>query len=198
MAEQHIRSGSPYEAEYGFSRAVRVDNRVFVAGTAPIPPPHQEVADTAYDQMLRCGEIMLDAIGQAGGSPADVVRTRIYITDAADAAEIGRAHREIFGVAAPAATMVVVAGLLDAAWRVEAECECFPLKLRPRQLRQHRPFVALGLRDTTRSIETPGCGGSVRTNPEPHGPRSHPSSSGIRQRAVSRTAATVPHHARGG
>ena len=123
MADQHIRSGSPYEADYGFSRAVRVDDRVFVAGTAPIPPPNQEVAATAYDQMMRCGEIMLDAIRQAGGGPADVVRTRMFITDVAEADEVGRAHREVFGVAAPAATMVVVAGLLDSAWRVEAECE---------------------------------------------------------------------------
>jgi len=96
---------------------------VFVAGTAPIPPPNQEVAATAYDQMMRCGEIMLDAIRQAGGGPADVVRTRMFITDVAEADEVGRAHREVFGVAAPAATMVVVAGLLDSAWRVEAECE---------------------------------------------------------------------------
>ena len=123
MADQHVRSGSPYEGEYGFSRAVRVGDRVFVAGTAPIAPPGEEVAASAYDQMLRCGEIMLEAVRSAGGGPLDVVRSRMFITDASEADEVGRAHREVFGEASPAATMVVVAGLLDPAWKVEAECE---------------------------------------------------------------------------
>lgn len=123
MAVQRVRSGSPYEAEYGFSRAVRVGDRVIVAGTAPIPPPGEPVAATAYLQMLRCGEIMVAALHSAGATPGDVVRTRMFLTDAADAAEVGRAHNEVFGAAAPAATMVVVAALVDPAWRVEAECE---------------------------------------------------------------------------
>ncbi|MCJ7726898.1 MAG: Rid family hydrolase [Acidimicrobiia bacterium] len=123
MADQRVRSGSPYEAEYGFSRAVRVGDRVIVAGTAPIPSPGDAVAATAYQQMLRCGEIMVEALRSAGAAAGDVVRTRMFLTDAADADEVGRAHREVFGAAAPAATMVAVAALLDPAWRVEAECE---------------------------------------------------------------------------
>ena len=123
MADQHVRSGSPYEEQYGFSRAVREDDRVVVAGTAPIPPPGEAVAPTAYLQMLRCGEIMVEALRAAGSDPAHVVRTRMYLTDPADADEVGRAHRELFGSAVPASTMVVVAALLDPAWRVEAECE---------------------------------------------------------------------------
>jgi len=123
MGDQHISSGSPYEPTYGFSRAVRVGDRVIVAGTAPIPPEGEEVAATAYEQMLRCGEIMLAALGQAGAAAGDVVRTRMFITDPADADEIGRAHQQVFGEASPAATMVVVAGLLDPAWRVEVEAE---------------------------------------------------------------------------
>jgi enamine deaminase RidA (YjgF/YER057c/UK114 family) len=73
--------------------------------------------------MLRCGEIALVALAEAGAGPADVVRTRMYITDQADADEIGRAHRTVFGAAAPAATMVVVAGLLEPEWKVEIEVE---------------------------------------------------------------------------
>lgn len=118
-----FNSGSSYEPAYGFSRAVRVGDRVLVAGTAPIPHPGEEVAETAYRQMLRCGQIVIAALEEAGASPADVVRTRMYIVDAADADEVGRAHREIFGDAAPAATMVVVAGLVHPAWKVEVEVE---------------------------------------------------------------------------
>jgi enamine deaminase RidA (YjgF/YER057c/UK114 family) len=130
MSERHLfRSGSPYEAEYGFSRAIRVGERVLVAGTAPIPRLGEEVADSAYRQMLRCGQIIVSALEDAGVSSADVVRTRMYLTDPADADEVGRAHREIFGKAAPAATMVAVAALIDASWKVEVEVEAV---VRPR------------------------------------------------------------------
>ncbi|MDH3262346.1 MAG: RidA family protein [Acidimicrobiia bacterium] len=124
MSERrHFKSGSPYEAEYGFSRAVRVGDRILVAGTAPIPHPGEEVADTAYRQMLRCGQIIVSALEEAGASSADVVRTRMYLTDPADADEVGRAHREVFGEGAPVATMVVVAALIDPSWKVEVEVE---------------------------------------------------------------------------
>jgi len=123
VADQHVRSGSPYEGDYGFSRAVRVGDRVLVAGTAPIPPPGERAASAAYEQMLRCGAIMVEALHQAGAVPGDVVRTRMFITDPADGDDVGRAHREVFGEASPAATMVVVAALLDPSWLVEAECE---------------------------------------------------------------------------
>ncbi|HKZ28392.1 MAG TPA: RidA family protein [Acidimicrobiia bacterium] len=124
MSERRrFQSGSPYEPEYGFSRAIRVGDRVLIAGTAPIPHPGEEVADTAYRQMLRCGQIIVSALEEAGSTPADVIRTRMYLTDAADADEVGRAHREVFGAAAPAATMVVVAALIDPTWKVEVEVE---------------------------------------------------------------------------
>ncbi len=117
------RSGSPYEDRYGFSRGVRRGDRIEIAGTAPIPPDGESVAATAYEQMLRCGAIAVAALEELGATAADVVRTRMYITDAADADDVGRAHRELFGEAAPAATMVVVAALIDPAWKVELEVE---------------------------------------------------------------------------
>lgn len=124
MSERkRMASGSPYEPEYAFSRAIRVGDRVLVAGTAPIPHPGETVADTAYRQMLRCGQIIVSVLEEAGASPIDVVRTRMYLTDPADADEVGRAHREIFGEAVPAATMVVVAALIDPSWKVEVEVE---------------------------------------------------------------------------
>jgi enamine deaminase RidA (YjgF/YER057c/UK114 family) len=73
--------------------------------------------------MLRCAEIARDAIEGLGGTMDDVVRTRMFIVDAADADVVGAAHREVFGASEPAATMVIVAGLLDPTWRVEIEVE---------------------------------------------------------------------------
>lgn len=123
MTRMQVGSGSPYERPYGFSRGLRRGSRVEIAGTAPIPEDGEPVARTAYEQMKRCGEIVTRALEQLGSSPDDVVRTRMYITDGGDADEIGRAHGELFGVARPVATMVVVAGLLNPAWKVELEVE---------------------------------------------------------------------------
>ena len=114
---------SPYEERYGFARAVRVGSSVHVAGTAPVPEPGSELAAGAYAQMLRCGAIAREALDALGATMGDVVRTRMYIVDPSDADAVGRAHAELFGAAEPAATMVVVARLLDPAWRVELEVD---------------------------------------------------------------------------
>jgi enamine deaminase RidA (YjgF/YER057c/UK114 family) len=123
MPDKRVRSGSPFEAAIGFSRAVVVDGRVLVSGTAPVPPEGESVAPAAGDQMRRCGEIIAAALDEAGTDLRNVVRTRMFITDPADANEIGKVHAELFGAARPAATMVVVAALLDPAWKVEVEAE---------------------------------------------------------------------------
>lgn len=122
MDRQNFSSGSPFESTVGFSRAVRVGNRVLVAGTAPIWPNGEVDPDPAV-QARRCLEIMLSALAEAGGSSNDVVRTRMFIADASDAEAIGTAHGEVFGEIRPVATMVVVAGLLDPRWKVEMELE---------------------------------------------------------------------------
>lgn len=122
MTRSNISSGSQYEPKYGFSRAVRVGDRVLVAGTAPIWPDGMVDPDPAV-QTRRCLEIMLGALGEAGGRPEDVVRTRMYITRASDADAVGQAHGEVFSVIRPVATMVVVAALLDPRWLVETELE---------------------------------------------------------------------------
>ena len=122
MARQNVSSGSPFEPTVGFSRAVRVGDRVLVAGTAPIWPDDFVDPDPGA-QTRRCLEIMLDALEQAGGRRQDVVRTRMFITDAAHAGAVGTAHGEVFSEIRPAATMVVVAGLLDPRWVVEMELE---------------------------------------------------------------------------
>lgn len=117
-----ISSGSPYEPTMGFSRAVCVGDRVIVAGTAAIWADGSCDADPEV-QAKRCLEIILDALAEAGAGPADVVRTRMFITDAAYGEAVGRAHGAVFGEVRPASTIVVVAGLLRPEWKVEIEAE---------------------------------------------------------------------------
>lgn len=116
-------SGSPFEASIGFSRAVRVGERILVSGTAPVEADGASTPGDAEMQALRCFAIILAAVEELGGTAADVVRTRMFLTDAADAAAVGRAHGAVFGEVRPAATMVVVSGLLRPEWRVEIEAE---------------------------------------------------------------------------
>lgn len=117
-----VSSGSPYEAPIGFSRALRVGDRVVVAGTAPVWPDGRVDAD-AEAQASRCLSIISDALAALGASVADVVRTRMYLVDPADWEAVGRAHGRVFGDVRPAATMIVVGALLDPRWRVEIEAE---------------------------------------------------------------------------
>ena len=119
---QLVSSGSPFEEPIGFSRAVRVGDRVMVAGTAPTWPDGHVDPDVEA-QAERCIEIMLAALAEAGAGAADVVRTRTFLLDAADWEAAGRAHGRHFRGARPASTMVVVSGLLDPRWKVEMEAE---------------------------------------------------------------------------
>ncbi len=119
---QRISSGSPFEPTIGFSRALRVGARVLVSGTGPVMP-EGGCPGGAGAQARRCFEIIQAALAEAGAGLDDIVRTRMYITSAGDAAAVGAVHGELLGHVRPAATMVVVAGLLDPAWRVEIEAE---------------------------------------------------------------------------
>ena len=120
---QRVRSASPYEGLFGFSRAVRRGSRIAVAGTAPLDPNGETVEGDTYEQAIRCLEVILEAVEALGGTREDVVRTRIFITDPDDWEAVGRAHGEFFGEIYPAATLVVVKGLLDPRWRVEIEAD---------------------------------------------------------------------------
>ena len=119
---RRVSSGSPYEATIGFSRAVRVGDRIVVSGTAPIWPGGSVDPDPEA-QARRCLETILAAVIEAGGRPEDIVRTRIYLTDRADADGVIRVLGEVFGEIRPASTMVVVKGFLDERWKVEIEAE---------------------------------------------------------------------------
>ena len=119
---QLISSGGPFELIVGYSRAVRVGERVFVAGTAPQWPDNVVDPDPEA-QARRCFEIIGAALDEAGASFGDVVRTRVYLVDAADFGPVSKVHGELFHDTRPANTTVVVQALLDPAWKVEIEVE---------------------------------------------------------------------------
>ncbi|MGA9587335.1 MAG: RidA family protein [Terracidiphilus sp.] len=114
---QNISGGSPFEPIIGFSRAVRVGNTVHLAGTGPVGSDNEDVTG----QTRRIFAIAEKALAEAGASFHDVVRTRMYLTRVEDWETVGRVHGEFFGNVRPAATMVVVAALLNPNWRIEIE-----------------------------------------------------------------------------
>ena len=116
---QNIAGSSPYEPIIGFSRAVRVGDAVYVSGTGPVGADEADAATQTRHTL----EIIRAALEKAGARMEDVVRTRMYLTHVDDWEAVGRAHGEFFGTIRPAATMVVVAKLLNPAWRIEIEAD---------------------------------------------------------------------------
>jgi enamine deaminase RidA (YjgF/YER057c/UK114 family) len=116
---KNISGGSPFEPIIGFSRAVRVGNAVHLSGTGPVGADDLDAAG----QTRRIFAIAADALAKAGASFDHVVRTRMYLTRAEDWEAVGRVHGEFFSEVRPAATMVVVAQLLNPAWRIEIEMD---------------------------------------------------------------------------
>ena len=116
-------SGSPFEDQFGFSRAIRVGNRIVVAGTGPIEDDGTTTTGGAAEQAERCMALIIRAIEQLGGCAGDVVRTRMLLTDPADQDAVGAVHARFFGEARPAATMLGVAWLCRPEWKVEIEAE---------------------------------------------------------------------------
>jgi enamine deaminase RidA (YjgF/YER057c/UK114 family) len=119
MQRQLVPAISPQAATVGYSRAVRDGRFVHVAGTAPVGTDSLD----PYVQATRCLEIVEAALAEVGAKPEHVVRTRVYLVDAADWEAVGRAHGKLFADVRPASTMVVVAALLDERWRVEIEAD---------------------------------------------------------------------------
>ncbi|MBK8543430.1 MAG: RidA family protein [Caulobacteraceae bacterium] len=113
-----MSSGSPYEREVGFSRAVRVGDIIEVAGTAPIGA---NVPGDVYAQTKRCLEIIAAALADAGGDVKHVTRTRIMLTDITQWREAARAHGEVFADVRPGCTFVEVSAFIDPEWLVEIE-----------------------------------------------------------------------------
>lgn len=120
---KHAFTGSPYEKQFGFARAVRDGNRIIVAGTGPVEDDGSTTSGGTAEQAERCLALILRALEQLGGSAGDVVRTRMFLTDPADQDAVGEVHARFFGAASPAATMVGAAWLCRPEWKVEIEAE---------------------------------------------------------------------------
>jgi enamine deaminase RidA (YjgF/YER057c/UK114 family) len=123
MEHRLVPAQSPFAATVGYSRAVRAGQHVYVAGTAPIMPDGEAPPPDPYAQARQCLEIVLASLTDLGARAEDVVRTRVYLTDAEHWEAVGRAHGEIFETIRPASAMLVVSGLLDPRWLVEIEAD---------------------------------------------------------------------------
>ena len=121
---QLVSSGSPLEPEIGLSRAVRSGPYVCVAGTAPIAEGGGTTAPgDVYAQSVRCLDIAEQALQEAGAARADVVRTRVMLTDIGRWQEAAHAHAQRFAQVRPACTFVGVSRFIDPEWLVEFEVD---------------------------------------------------------------------------
>ena len=124
MTRKLVSTGTSWERLFGYSRAVRAGDHVFVAGTTAVDDSGAVIgAGDPYAQAIAVLQKIEASLAQAGASMRDVVRTRMYVTDMAHAELVGRAHGEIFGDIRPAATMVQVANLIDPRLLVEIEAD---------------------------------------------------------------------------
>lgn len=124
MERQRVSTGTEWEPRVGYSRAVRVGDRILVSGTTATDEDGDPVAPgDPGAQTRRALEIVVDAVEEAGGRREDVVRTRMFVTDADDWETVGEVHGEFFDDVRPASTMVEVSGLVGPEYVVEVEAE---------------------------------------------------------------------------
>jgi len=120
----NISSGAPYEPIFGYSRAVKVGNMIFVSGSTAIQPDGSVAGvGDPYAQTIATLRTIEKALQQGGASMQNVVRTRMFVTDISRWEEYGRAHGEFFSAIMPATTMVEVSRLIDPRMLIEIEAD---------------------------------------------------------------------------
>ena len=124
---RNVSSASAFEDVVGYSRAVRVGEHVWVSGTTAADPDGGPPVggDDAYAQTAEALRRVVAALAEVGATPADVVRTRMFVTDIGQWPEVARAHVEVFGSVRPAATMVEVSRLIAPGLLVEVEADAW-------------------------------------------------------------------------
>lgn len=126
MDRMVISSGSPWESQVGYSRAVRVGQTVYIAGTTSTDKNGDVIGEgDPYEQTIQIYKKMERVMISAGGGLRHVVRTRVYLTNIDDWQEVGRAHKELMGNIMPAMTLVEVSKLIDPKILVEIEAEAY-------------------------------------------------------------------------
>ncbi|MEU3855857.1 RidA family protein [Streptomyces sp. NPDC028722] len=122
---RRVTTGAPWEEQFGYARAVALPNGlVLVSGCTSIVDG-QIAGGGPYEQAVNAFDVALTALEKVGLGRDDVVRTRMYLTHARDVDEVGRAHKELFDSVRPAASMIIVSGLVDPSLVVEVEVEAF-------------------------------------------------------------------------
>ncbi|MEU9758422.1 RidA family protein [Streptomyces sp. NPDC047985] len=120
-----VSSGAPWEEKFGYSRAVQLPNGLVLVSGCTSVENGQISSGGPYEQTVTSFRVAFDALKQLGLGREDVVRTRMYVTHARDVDEVGRAHKELFDDVRPAASMLIVAGLVDPSLVVEVEVEAY-------------------------------------------------------------------------
>jgi enamine deaminase RidA (YjgF/YER057c/UK114 family) len=123
MERRLISSGTSWEKLYGYSRAVRVGNTVYVAGTTAVDEKGSVIGDDPYRQAKFIFEKIEKALKEAGASMSDVVRVRAFVIDISSWSDVARAQGEVFSKIRPAATLVQVSALVESNLLVEIEAD---------------------------------------------------------------------------